>query len=169
MISNKNILIGLLLAILLIIGNWVLLGDGGKRKLPDVTFTTLTGDKINAADLKGHPTLITFWATDCPGCIAEMPHLIELYNELSGKGLKMVSIAMHYDPADRVIAMTKAKKLPYPVVLDTDGTLAKAFYNVQLTPTNFLVSPNGTIALQKIGEMDMNHVRTQILKMLDKG
>jgi peroxiredoxin len=169
MISNKNIIIGLFLAALLVLGNWLILGDGGKRKLPDVTFNTLTGKQISSAELKGHPALITFWATDCPGCIAEIPHLIELYNELSGKGLKMVSIAMHYDPPDRVLAMTKAKKLPYPVALDPMGKLSTAFYNVQLTPTNFLIAPDGTVALQKIGEMDMGHVRTRILKMLEEG
>ncbi|RLA24212.1 MAG: TlpA family protein disulfide reductase [Gammaproteobacteria bacterium] len=169
MIANKNILIGLILAALLIVGNWLFLGDAGKRQLPNVTFNTLTGEKITSANLKGHPALITFWATDCPGCIAEIPHLIELYNELSGKGLIMISVAMHYDPPDRVLAMTKAKKLPYPVALDPMGKLSTAFYNVQLTPTNFLIAPDGTIALQKIGEMDMSHVRTRILKMLEEG
>lgn len=168
MISNKNILIGLILAALLIAGNWLFLDDSGKRQLPDVTFNTLTGEKITSAELKGHPTLITFWATDCPGCIAEMPHLIELYNDLSEKGLKMVSVAMHYDPPDRVLAMTKAKNLPYPVALDPMAKLSTAFYDVQLTPTNFLIAPDGTVALQKIGEMDMGHVRTKILEMLKK-
>ncbi len=169
MISNKNILTGLLLAVLLIVGNWILLGDGGKRQLPDVTFNTLTGETISSADLKGHPALITFWATDCPGCIAEMPHLVELYHELSGKGLKMIAVAMPYDPPDRVVAMTKAKALPYPVALDPLGDLTRAFNDVQLTPTNFLIAPDGTIVMQKIGEMNMQHVRAQILEMLNKG
>ena len=48
---------------------------------PEVTFITLTGQKIALKALRGKPVIITFWATDCPGCIKEMPHLINLYNQ----------------------------------------------------------------------------------------
>lgn len=164
--NKKNLITSLFLVILVVAVGWIWLG-GGSRQIPEVVFNTLTGDKITTADLKGHPTLITFWATDCPGCIAEMPHLVELYHELSGQGLKMIAVAMPYDPPDRVIAMKKSKALPYPVALDPLGKLTHAFNDVQLTPTNFLITPDGTIAMQKIGEMNMQHVRTKILEMLN--
>jgi len=53
------------------------------RTAPDVSFKTISGDTIRLADLKGKPTLVTFWATDCPGCIEEIPHLTALHNEFA--------------------------------------------------------------------------------------
>lgn len=167
--SKNNLISGLLLVIIILAAGWIWLGDSGSRKIPDVTFKTIKGEQITSADLQGSPALITFWATDCPGCIAEMPHLVELYHELADKGLNLVGVAMHYDPPDRVLAMVEAKKLPYPIALDPMGELARNFGNVQLTPTNFLIAPDGSIVLQKIGEMDMKHVRSRILKMLETG
>ena len=48
---------------------------------PNVTFTAITGKKIALKELRGKPVIVTFWATDCPGCIKEIPHLIDLYTQ----------------------------------------------------------------------------------------
>lgn len=37
-----------------------------KPRAPDITFTTITGEQINMASLKGKVVLVNFWATDCP-------------------------------------------------------------------------------------------------------
>ncbi|MGZ4970290.1 MAG: TlpA disulfide reductase family protein, partial [Methylobacter sp.] len=79
---------------------------------PDVTFTTLTGQKIVLKDLRGKPTIVTFWATDCPSCIEEIPDLIDLYSQYHASGLEMIAVAMYYDPPSHVVDMTKAKQLP---------------------------------------------------------
>ena len=44
-------------------------------KAPDVTFTTITGKKIALKELRGKPVIVTFWATDCPACLKEIPAL----------------------------------------------------------------------------------------------
>jgi hypothetical protein len=43
-----------------------------------------------------------------------------------------------------------------------------AFGNVRLTPTTFLISPEGRIVKQTVGEMDMERVRRDILAMLER-
>jgi peroxiredoxin len=109
---------------------------------------------------------VTFWATTCPGCIREMPHLISLYNELSGKGLEIIGVAMSYDPPNQVMELINQRRVSYPVALDVDGSIAKAFDNVMLTPTSFLISPDGKIMKHKIGEMDMDKLEQQIKNLL---
>ncbi|NBO10737.1 MAG: TlpA family protein disulfide reductase, partial [Methylophilaceae bacterium] len=52
-----------------------------KKQAPEVTFSTIEGKKISMSSLKGQMVLVNFWATDCPGCIAEMPKLVETYNK----------------------------------------------------------------------------------------
>ncbi|MCW8828517.1 MAG: TlpA family protein disulfide reductase [Gammaproteobacteria bacterium] len=138
----------------------------GLKPAPALEVTTLEGRNISLASLQGRPVLVTFWATTCPGCVKEMPHLVELYNELGPQGLEIIALAMAYDPEVQVREMVKLKQLPYPVALDRDGNAARAFGDVKLTPTSFLISPEGRIVQQKLGEMDMNALHSRIITML---
>lgn len=125
---------------------------------PEVTFSTITGKKIELAKLQGKPVLITFWATDCPSCIKEIPHLIDLYNQFHPQGLEIIAVAMYYDPPNHVVAMSKAKQIPYDVALDLKGAHAMAFGQVQLIPTTLLISPTGKIIMQKTGVLDKQRI-----------
>lgn len=135
------------------------------RVAPGVTFKTITGESIRLADLRGKPALITFWATDCPGCIEEIPHLIALHSEFAGQGLTVIAAAMHYDPPNHVLEMAKSRQIPYAIALDTDGTLAEHFDNVQLTPTTFLIDRAGNIVMQKVGVFDLADMRQRLTHM----
>ncbi|MBT7120902.1 MAG: TlpA family protein disulfide reductase, partial [Nitrosomonadales bacterium] len=81
--------------------------------------TAIGGEKITSQQLLGKLTLINFWATDCPGCINEMPGLIETYKQYHAQGLEIIAVAMYYDPPSRVVSYSKNNKLPFPVVLDS--------------------------------------------------
>lgn len=80
---------------------------------PDSTFTTITGKRISLSQLRGKPVLVTFWATDCPSCLEEIPHLIDIYQHFHPLGLEIIAVAMIYDPPSRVVAMTQAMQIPY--------------------------------------------------------
>ena len=147
-------------------GSWVLFNQPNLNKAPDISFNTINGQKLSLHALRGKPVLLTFWATDCPGCIKEIPHLLALHRDYAAKGLTIVAVAMYYDPPENVIAMSKEKQLTYPIVLDKKAEISKAFGNIRLTPTNFLISPNGSIAMQKIGEFDETDMRKRLDKMM---
>ena len=129
-------------------------------------FTTLTGEKLALADLRGKPLLVTFWATDCPSCVKEIPALIKLYQQYHPHGLKMIAITMYYDPPSHVVAMTNALQLPYPVALDLSGVHAKAFGNVALTPTTFLIDKNGKVNFSVTGLFDEQDLSKRIHALL---
>jgi len=133
---------------------------------PEVTFTSITGKKIELIKLQGKPVIVTFWATDCAGCIKEVPHLINLYNQFHPKGLEIIAVAMYYDPPNHVVEMTKAKQIPYDVALDLTAAHAHAFGQVQLTPSTFLISPTGHIMTQITGEFDFADMKQQLEKLL---
>ena len=130
--------------------------------VPETTFSTITGEKIVLSELRGKPVIVTFWATDCASCIQEIPHLVELYRQYHDKGLEIIAVAMSYDPPNHVIDMSKAQQLPYNVALDMQAENAHAFGDVSLTPTTFLIAPNGRIALQKTGLFDLTEIKTQL-------
>ena len=140
----------------------------GLKQAPNLNVTTLGGETLSLQQLRGKPVLVTFWATTCPGCVKEMPHLVELYNALKPQGFELIALAMAYDPEEQVREMVRLKQLPYKVVLDSDGAAARAFGDVKLTPTSFLIDPSGRIVQQKLGEMDMGALHNRILGMLQQ-
>lgn len=162
----KETLISLFAGTLLAVLGYLWYAPAGLKSSPDISLMTIEGEELRLAELRGKPLLVTFWATTCPGCIKEMPHLIELYNELSPRGLEIIGIAMDYDPPNQVVAMSKARNIPYPVALDIHAEASRAFGNVRLTPTSFLIAPNGKIVYQKTGKMGMAKLRQDILAML---
>ena len=166
--KTKEIFIAIFALLILASIAYLWLAPSGLQKAPSVTLQLIDGNKVNLHDLKGHPVLITFWATSCPGCIKEMPHLAELYHELHTKGLEIIGIAMPYDRPDYVMEMVKQKKLPYLIAFDLKGEAIRAFGNVSLTPTSFLINAEGKIVKKKIGEMKMDIWKKRIKLILSK-
>ena len=134
--------------------------------IKNLNLTTINGEKITSQQLLGKITLINFWATDCPGCINEMPGLIETYNQYKGQGLEVIAVAMYYDPPSRVISFTKNNNLPFPVVLDTNKKIISKFNNVKLTPTSIILDENGYVINTIIGEIDFNKFNNDLIKLL---
>ena len=141
-------------------------GQGGANRAPAVRMTLLDGRHLDLASLRGHPVLVNFWATTCPGCVAEMPQLSKMYKELAPQGFKLIGVAMYYDPPSQVRAMRKARDISYPIVLDGNGAISKAFGDVRLTPTSFLIDAQGHIVYQKLGNLDIPQLRVRIEKLL---
>jgi peroxiredoxin len=138
----------------------------GLREAPPLVGQTLDGRTLTLEQLRGKPVLVTFWATTCPSCVEEIPHLTELYRELNPKGLEIIGVAMAYDPPEQVRAMARQRQIPYPIVLDSEERIAREFDNVQLTPTSVLVSPEGRIVQYRLGLLDMPELRNTIAGML---
>ena len=166
--KTKDILITFFAILIISSIAYLWMAPSGAQQVPDISLQLIDGKKLELSSLKGKPVLITFWATSCPGCIKEMPHLIELYEELQPKGLEIIGIAMPYDRPDYVMEMVKRKKVPYPIALDLKGEAIRTFGNVSLTPTTFLIDNHGKIVKKKIGEMKMAAWKQRIVSILGK-
>ncbi|MBK8535811.1 MAG: TlpA family protein disulfide reductase [Candidatus Competibacteraceae bacterium] len=138
----------------------------GLRQAPPLVGQTLDGRTLTLEQLRGKPVLVTFWATTCPSCIEEVPHLISLYRELHPQGLEIIGVAMAYDPPDQVRAMAMQRQIPYPIVMDSQERIAQAYDNVRLTPTTVLISPEGRIVHYQLGLLNMPKLRETIREML---
>lgn len=135
----------------------------GLGNAPQVKVTTAQGETIDLSKPM-KPILVNFWATSCPGCIKEMPHLAKMKQSL-GDRFEMVAVSMDYDPVNQVEKFIKANPYPFTFVMDTDGKIAKAFGDILLTPTSFLIAPNGKIVYQQVGEVQFDMVTERIKKM----
>jgi peroxiredoxin len=158
------------LAIVLLVGlmGWLWLPSFTPEPGPDITLSSIDGRAVSLKQLHGRPVLVTFWASTCPGCLKEIPHLAELYRELSPQGLEVIGIAMHYDPPNRVLSVHRSQNIPYTVALDIQADASRAFGDVRMTPTSFLIDPDGQIVYRNSGMMNMGKVRRKILEMIAK-
>lgn len=133
---------------------------------PDTTFVLLDGSKRTTADLKGKVTLVNFWATSCTTCVAEMPKLVATYDKYQAKGYDHVGVAMSYDPPAYVVNYAQTRKLPFKVAIDNTGAVAKAWGDVQLTPTTYVVNKKGEIVKRYVGEPDFTELHKLIERLL---
>ncbi|MBX9297032.1 TlpA family protein disulfide reductase [Chromobacterium vaccinii] len=153
----------------LIIALALLVAAGAAYKLmfsgnpaPEVKLTSLTGAATSTSALKGKVVLVNFWATSCPGCVEEMPEIKKLHQDYGGKGLNVLAVAMSYDPPNYVQNFVAKNQLPFFVALDPQGTTAKAFGDIQLAPTTFLIDKQGNIIKRYVGVMNFPEVRKLI-------
>ncbi|MEO6354472.1 MAG: TlpA disulfide reductase family protein [Oxalobacteraceae bacterium] len=133
---------------------------------PELTYTSLSGEKFTSQSLRGKVVMVNFWATSCVTCIKEMPDMVKTYNKFQGKGLEFVAVAMSYDPPNYVLNYAQTRKLPFKVMLDTDGAAAKAFGDIKLTPTTFVIDKQGNILKRYVGEPDFAELHTLLEKAL---
>jgi peroxiredoxin len=133
---------------------------------PNSSFVLLDASKTTTADFKGKVTLINFWATSCVTCVAEMPKMVAAYNQHHSKGYDMVAVAMSYDPPSYVVNYAQTRKLPFKVAIDNTGAIAKAWGDVQLTPTTYLLDKKGAIVKRYVGEPNFAELNALIEKLL---
>ena len=158
----KPVLIGAVVAALALGGY----AATSRPSVPDVTFISLAGQKISTQSLRGKVVMVNFWATSCATCVKEMPQMVDTYNKFKGQGLEFVAVAMKYDPPNYVVNYTESRKLPFTVALDSGGDIAKAFNDVALTPTTYVIGKDGKVLKRYVGEPDFAALHLLLQKEL---
>lgn len=151
-----------------IASGWLLTFWQGKPLLnidPATRFVTIKGESFTVAERSEKPLLINFWASDCRGCIEEIPDMIGLYERFHAAGFNIVAVAMDYDPPNRVVAAAEAHKIPYHVALDPQAELANHFGNIRLTPTSFLLD-HGKVVWHQQGRFDAQQLSDQLASLI---
>lgn len=141
-----------------------LAGCASSEAAPPVSYLLLDGTKMTTDDFKGKVTLVNFWATTCVSCVKEMPELSATYKKFKDRGFETLAVAMNYDPPAYVANFAQTRQLPFKVALDNTGAAAKAWGEVKLTPTTFIVDKKGHIVKRYVGEPDF----TALHQLLDK-
>jgi peroxiredoxin len=133
---------------------------------PVATFTSVRGERTELAQLRGHPLVVTFWASDCRTCLLEIPEFELLSEDYRLRGVRVFAVAMRYDVPSRVLSLVRESGLGYTVVLDSDGRLASAFGGVEWVPSTFVLDSGGRVRDRIAGAVDFRRVRQQIETLL---
>jgi peroxiredoxin len=163
LIFSQSVCRMVLTGVLVVLG---LSGCGNAQLAPETSFVLLDGSRQSTADFRGKVVLVNFWATSCTTCVAEMPEVTATYNKFKDRGYETLAVAMSYDPPSYVVNFTETRKLPFKVAIDNTGAVAKAWGDVQLTPTTYLLNKRGEIVKRFVGAPDFPALHQLIESLL---
>ena len=141
--------------------------DESLGQAPAFTLPTIQGDSLRLADFEGEVVLLNFWATWCMPCIAEMPDLMELHDELHPHGFSVVGISLDEEGPAAVQAFAERLDINYPLALDQDGLVADAFGGVWALPTTYIIGGDGKLLQRVVGVFPVDEMRPTLRAMLD--
>jgi len=137
---------------------------------PQFAVTTIGGDSLDLARLRGRVVLVNFFATWCPPCLQEMSLLEKkVWERFRDKGLVLVAVGREHTD-DELKAFAKQKGFLLPMAADPQrkvyGKFATGFI-----PRNYLIDRQGQIAYQSIGfeEEEFAALVRAVEKSLSKG
>lgn len=109
---------------------------------------SLSGQKFRLEDLKGKFVVLSFWATWCMPCRAEIPILNSVFDELHDEGLVILGITAEEEAV--VQEFLKDRPVSYPVILDEMGTITHR-YRIQAFPTLVFIDREGNLVDRSSG------------------
>lgn len=120
------------------------------KPAPEFTLQDINGKVVHLSDFRGRPVLINFWATWCIPCRQEFPVLVKKYNDASGS-LVILGVDIQ-ENIDDVRKFVKEFQVTYPVVIDQNGDVVRA-YRLVGVPSSFFVDASGILRDEYFGPL----------------
>ena len=125
----------------------------------DFELETRSGDTLRLYDNGGKPTLINFWASWCPPCKEEMPHIQKAYEAYGDKvNFFMVDLTFN-DNLEKMNEYIEENGFTFPVLLDKTGDVMMD-YEVMVIPTTYFVNADNIITHTVMGPMTTEHIQS---------
>jgi peroxiredoxin len=147
-------------------------GLGGNQSIAsDFAARDVEGKTLRLSDYLGKKAiLLDFWSTYCEPCLAEMPHLIELYKAQKDKGFVVIAVAMDGPETVADVPMfAKRNGMIFPVVLDEDSHVVQIYNPKKAAPLSVLIDKKGNIFRVREGYNpgDEKLVEADVAKVLE--
>ncbi|NWQ40275.1 TlpA family protein disulfide reductase [Bacillus sp. EB106-08-02-XG196] len=137
------------------------------NKAPDFQLKTLDDADVKLSDLRGKKVILNFWATWCPPCKAEIPHMRNFY--VSSDKSKVEILAINLTTSEKnpknVKGFVKDRNVTFPVLLDQDGDVGVQYQAITI-PTSYLIDSQGIVRKKIVGPMDKD-MMNQLIENVD--
>jgi len=141
------------------------------RAAPDFVLRQLDGDPLRLSDLQGKPLIVNFWATWCASCRAEIPDLIQLYEDQESNGLVLIGVNLRENEA-AVRSFVADFGITYPVLFDRDGDVA-ATWRIggpnQGIPSTYFIDRRGVVRKVVFGTVTAKQAAEGLSLILPEG
>lgn len=140
-----------------------------KSEALDFTLKDQYGNEHTLSEYRGKTVFLNFWATWCPPCRGEMPHIEELYKEYGENNGEIIILTVAAPNLGRegseedIISFLNENNYNFPVVMDFGGEMIYK-YDISGFPSTFIIDSNGYIVQRVVGAMDKKSM-DNIIKM----
>lgn len=134
----------------------------------DFQLVDLNGKVVPFNSLKGKVVFMNIWATWCPPCIAEMPNIQKLYENVGSDKIAFVMLSVDAGGREKVKKFIAKKGFTFPVYMPA-SEMPQEFESPSI-PTTFVISPEGKIVAKQMGmaEYDTKEVREYLQNLAKK-
>ncbi len=128
-------------------------GDDGTSDVTDFTLTDIEGNQVSLSQYVGKGAIVlSFWATWCKPCVAEMPHLQRLYETRKGSGFVVLAISLDGPETEAEVApFVKTKGFTFPVLVDSETRAASLYNPRRAAPFTVIIDRHGKIVKKREG------------------
>ncbi len=139
---------------------------------PDMTLKNMNGKTMKLSDFRGKLVLIDFWASWCPPCRRENPHLVKAYKHYKDKKFKNAKgftvFGVSLDGGRRGNEQTWKKAIKDDGLIWESNCLGNTEvamqYNIRTIPTNFLLDEKGVVIATNLRGNDLEKKLESLLK-----
>lgn len=134
------------------------------KPMPSFTLVTLDGRTLTAAELRGRPVVLNFWASWCPSCVDEHAALIDAAQRY-GNAVQIVGVLYHDSPDGARGFEARYGEPSWPTLLDPNGSLAIDF-GVSGPPESYVIDANGIVRYKQFGPLTQQVIADQVAPLL---
>lgn len=126
---------------------------GSKVSAADFTLSSTDGGTVHLSDYLGKSAvLIDFWSTTCEPCMAEMPHLVDLYKTNKDRGFVVLAVSVDGpESLADVNHVVHDKEMIFPVLLDQETTVIARYNPKRDLPFSVLIDKSGSVVHKRAG------------------
>ncbi len=134
------------------------------NRAPTFTLTLLAnGSADKLTTWHGQPIVLSFWTTWCPYCRKQTPVLVDAATAAQDEGIQFIGVNVS-EPMAPVTAYVAEHGIPYPILLDSEGTVATQ-YNVRGYPTTYFIDAAGQIVAKHVGTLNESQLADYLIRL----